>query len=78
MFIRLVKDCNVYLEYGVGNSARWVAENSNKSIFVVILQEIGKVNKRKVNFRDNIKIECVNLGKITDWGRPVDYSRSDF
>ena len=67
LFIRLVKDCNVYLEYGVGNSTRWVAENSNKSIFSVeSARDWANLIKGKVNFRDNIKIECVDLGKFTD------------
>ena len=77
LFKQYLKDCNIYFEYGVGISTRWVIENSNSQIIAV------DTDKDWIDFV-NIEVDCdrakliwVNLGGLTKWGRPNSYEYRD-
>ena len=73
LFKNYLKDCNIYFEYGVGDSTIWVLENTSSRIISVDTDKkwIDKVdiskNKKRIN------INWINLGEIENWGRPKTY-----
>ena len=73
LFKRYLKKCNLYFEYGVGESTIWALENSSCKIISVDTDKkwINKVDISKKNKR--IDINWVNLGEIENWGRPKTY-----
>ena len=73
LFKKYLKKCNIYFEYGVGDSTIWALENSSCKIISVDTDKkwINKVDTSKNNKR--IDINWVNLGEIENWGRPKTY-----
>ncbi len=73
LFKRYLKNCDVYFEYGVGNSTIWVLENTSCKIISVDTDKkwINKINASKNKKR--IDINWINLGEIGNWGRPKTY-----
>ena len=73
LFKLYLKNCNLYFEYGVGASTRWVLANSNSNIIAVDTDKewIDFVNIKVSNMRVNLI--WVNLGDLTKWGRPNSY-----
>ena len=73
LFKRYLKKCNIYFEYGIGDSTTWVLENTSSRIISVDTDKkwINKVDisKRK----KGIDIHWINLGEIENWGRPKTY-----
>lgn len=68
----------VYGEYGCGASTRWVAANSTARIFAVdsALPWIQSVQSQ-VGDRENMVLHWADLGPLADWGRPINYGKSD-
>ena len=68
-----LKNCELYFEYGVGASTRWVLENTNSNIIAVDTDKewIDFVNIEVNSVR--VKLLWVNLGDLTKWGRPNSY-----
>ena len=73
LFKRYVKKCNIYFEYGVGDSTTWVLENTSSRIISVDTDKkwINKVDISKNKKR--IDINWIDLGEIENWGRPKTY-----
>ena len=73
LFKRYLKKCNIYFEYGVGDSTTWVLENTSSRIISVDTDKkwINKVDISKRKKR--IDIYWINLGEIENWGRPKTY-----
>ena len=73
LFKRYLKKCNIYFEYGVGDSTTWVLENTSSRIISVDTDKkwINKVDISKRKKR--IDIHWINLGEIENWGRPKTY-----
>ena len=73
LFKKYLKKCNIYFEYGVGDSTTWVLENTSSKIISVDTDKewINKIDifKRK----KRINIHWINLGEIENWGRPKTY-----
>ena len=73
LFKNYLKKCNIYFEYGVGESTNWVIEHTSSIIISVDTdkQWVNRVdiskNKRRIN------INWINLGEIENWGRPKTY-----
>ena len=79
LFKQYLINCNIYFEYGVGASTRWVLDNTNSKIIAV------DTDKEWINFVDvkveksRIKLVWTNLGYLTKWGRPNSYKyRNNF
>ena len=73
LFKKYLKNCNIYFEYGVGDSTIWVLENTSSRIISVDTDKkwINKVDISKNKKR--IDINWINLGEIENWGRPKTY-----
>ena len=78
LFKRYLKNCNIYFEYGVGDSTTWVLENTSSRIVSVDTDKkwIKKVNISK--YKERIKINWINLGDLGNWGRPKTYKYRKF
>ena len=73
IFKSYLKNCNIYFEYGVGESTTWVLDNTSSRIISVDTDKkwIDKVDISKNKKR--IDINWINLGEIENWGRPKAY-----
>ena len=73
LFKKYLKNCNIYFEYGVGDSTIWVLENTASRIISVDTDKkwINKVDILKNKKR--IDINWINLGEVENWGRPKTY-----
>lgn len=73
LFKFYLKDCQLYFEYGVGKSTKWVLDNTNSNIIAVDSDKewIDSINVN--NYKSRIKFIWVNLGELSKWGRPVSY-----
>jgi hypothetical protein len=75
MFQREIQSCQVYGEYGCGASTVWVAHHTKARIMAVdsSAEWIAKVALETEIFRERLRIEEVDLGKIAAWGYPTTY-----
>ena len=73
LFKKYLKNCNIYFEYGVGDSTIWVLDNTSSRIISVDTDKkwINKVDISKNKKR--IDINWINLGEVENWGRPKNY-----
>ncbi len=77
LFKKCVKNCDVYFEYGVGNSTRYLINNTKAKIVAV------DTDKKWINTIDvlrrteDIIINWVDLGELENWGRPKSYLHRD-
>ena len=73
LFKKYLKNCNIYFEYGVGDSTIWVLENTSSRIISVDTDKkwINKVDISK--YKKRIYINWINLGETENWGRPKTY-----
>ena len=73
LFKKYLKNCNIYFEYGVGDSTLWVLENTSSRIISVDTDKKW-INKVDISRRKKrIDIHWINLGEIENWGRPKTY-----
>ena len=73
LFKSYLKNCNIYFEYGVGDSTTWVLDNTSSRIISVDTDK-NWINKIDISKNKNrIKINWINLGEIENWGRPKGY-----
>ena len=73
LFKQYLIDCNIYFEYVVGASTRWVLENTKSRIISV---DTDKKWINKINFSNKssrVKLNWINLGDLENWGRPKSY-----
>jgi hypothetical protein len=77
LFKSYLQDCDFYFEYGVGASTSWVLDNSNANIIAVDTNKewIDYVNINVYSSR--AKLIWINLGELTNWGRPNSYKYKD-
>ena len=77
LFKQYLINCNFYFEYGVGDSTRWVLENTKSKIISV------DTDKKWIDTIDisgqssRIKLTWINLGDLENWGRPNSYIYRD-
>ena len=78
LFKKHVSQSNFYFEYGVGKSTKWVIENTKSKVIAVDSDQkwINNVSNKN-SFDERVKFIWVDLGKLTDWGRPISYNRRD-
>ena len=67
LFKRYLKNCNIYFEYGVGDSTIWVLKNTSSRIISVDTDKnwINKINTSKN--KNRIDINWINLGEVENW-----------
>lgn len=75
LFISLIKNSEVYLEYGVGASTVYASRNTKAKIYSIDSSRLW-INKVR-NYLINHKIEFywADIGEIGDWGRPINYDK---
>ena len=68
LFKKYLKNCNIYFEYGVGDSTIWVLENTSSRIISVDTDKkwINTVDISK--YKKRIDINWINLGETENWG----------
>ena len=73
LFKQYLMNCNIYFEYGVGASTRWVLENT-KSKIISVDTDKKWINTIDLSNKDpRIKLNWINLGDLENWGRPKSY-----
>ena len=77
LFKQYLINCNIYFEYGVGASTRWVLENTKTKIISVDTDEKW-INTIDVSDKGSrVKLNWINLGDLGNWGRPKSYVYRD-
>ena len=77
LFKQYLINCDIYFEYGVGASTRWVLENT-KSKIISVDTDKKWINTIDVSDKDpRIKLNWINLGDLENWGRPKSYLHRD-
>ena len=76
IFKKHVSISKFYFEYGVGKSTNWVIENTTSKVIAVDSDQkwIEHVCNKN-NFDKRLQITWIDLGKLTDWGRPISYKK---
>ena len=77
LFKQYLINCNIYFEYGVGASTRWVLEKTKSKIISVDTDQKW-INTIDVSDKGSrIKLNWINLGDLESWGRPKSYEYRD-
>ena len=79
LFKRYLMKSNVFAEYGCGQSTYWVLKNTNAQILSVdtSINWIKTIKQSKVYDEQKIKLKYIDVGKVENWGFPIDYSKRD-
>ena len=79
LFKEVIRDTNLYGEYGCGLSTDWVLRNSKIMVHSVdTSHEWVQITKNKNNkYLQRLNIKLIDLGEVGDWGRPINYNYSD-
>ena len=74
LFIDLINKCQIYGEYGCGDSTIYVANNTKKEI-ISIDNSIDWINKVKTEIPKNrlIDLHYTDMGDILQWGVPKSF-----
>ncbi len=73
LFKYYLKKCKVYFEYGIGKSTLWVLKNTKANIISIDTDKKWIDTIPTNNYETRLKLIWVNLGELTDWGRPNSY-----
>ena len=79
LFKEIIRETNLYGEYGCGLSTDWVLRNSKIMVHSVDTSlEWVQITKNKNNkYLQRLNIKLIDLGEVGDWGRPINYNNSD-
>ena len=79
LFKEIIRETNLYGEYGCGLSTDWVLRNSKIMVHSVDTSlEWIQITKNKNNkYLQRLNIKLIDLGEVGDWGRPINYNNSD-
>ena len=72
LFKKFIVKCNIYFEYGVGSSTQYVINNTKAKIIAVDTDKKW-INTIKIPKNKDVRINWVNLGELSKWGRPKSY-----
>ena len=78
LFKNLIKNTDVYGEYGCGQSTIWVSKNFDINIYSVESDHFWKKKISKKIKNNKCTIYYANIGKVKSWGRPLNYKREIF
>ena len=79
LFKKYLMKSNVFAEYGCGQSTYWVLKNTTAQILSVdtSIDWIKTIKQSKVYDEQKIKLKYIDVGKVENWGFPIDYSKRD-
>ena len=77
LFKKYLKNCDVYFEYGVGNSTRYLINNTKAKIVAVDTDKKWINTIDVLRRKEDIIINWVDLGELENWGRPKSYLHRD-
>ena len=79
LFKKYLMKSNVFAEYGCGQSTYWVLKNTTAQILSVdtSMDWIKTIKQSKVYDEQKIKLKYIDVGKVENWGFPIDYSKRD-
>ena len=79
LFKKYLMKSNVFAEYGCGQSTYWVLKNTTAQILSVdtSIDWIKTIKQLKVYDDQKIKLKYIDVGKVENWGFPIDYSKRD-
>ena len=79
LFKKYLMKSNVFAEYGCGQSTYWVLKNTTAQILSVdtSIDWIKTIKQSKVYDDQKIKLKYIDVGKVENWGFPIDYSKRD-
>tara|TARA_B100000242_G_scaffold289410_2_gene259199 strand:+ start:2587 stop:3228 length:642 start_codon:yes stop_codon:yes gene_type:complete len=78
LFKSLITNTDVYGEYGCGNSTIWVSKNYNINIYSVETDLFWQKKISKTIKNKKCEIYHADLGKVRNWGMPLNYERENF
>ena len=76
LFKKYLKKSHVFAEYGCGQSTYWVLKNTTAQILSVdtSIDWIKTIKQLEVYNDQKIKLKYIDVGKVENWGFPIDYS----
>ena len=79
LFKKYLMKSHVFAEYGCGQSTYWVLKNTTAQILSVdtSIDWIKTIKQSKVYDEQKIKLKYIDVGKVENWGFPIDYSKRD-
>jgi hypothetical protein len=79
LFKKYLMKSNVFAEYGCGQSTYWLLKNTTAQILSVdtSIDWINTIKQSKVYEEQKIKLKYIDVGKVENWGFPIDYSKRD-
>lgn len=78
LFKQVAADCDVYGEYGMGASTRWVLANTRAKVMAVDTSKewIDHV-VRSNDDPSRLIVNWIDVGPLGGWGRPLSYTRKE-
>ena len=78
LFKKYLMKSHVFAEYGCGQSTYWVLKNTTAQILSVdtSIDWINTIKQSKVYEEQKIKLKYIDVGKVENWGFPIDYSKN--
>ena len=75
LFKKLIKDIEIYGEYGCGLSSQWILKNTDSKIISVdsSIDWVKKVKNDIKEYQNRFIIKAIDLGEVTGAGRPLNY-----
>lgn len=77
LFKNIISKNDIYGEYGCGKSTVWVSKNFDINIYSVETSPFWKKKISKIIKNKKCKIYHANIGKVGNWGVPIDHKRED-
>ena len=79
LFKKYSMKSHVFAEYGCGQSTYWLLKNTTAQILSVdtSIDWIKTIKQLKVYDDQKIKLKYIDVGKVENWGFPIDYSKRD-
>ena len=78
LFKELLKDTNIYFEYGCGKSTEFVFKHTKASIYAVdtSLEWVKKLEGlTNTDASGRLNLNWIDVGRVADWGTPTSFER---
>jgi hypothetical protein len=80
LFKELIKNTNIYFEYGCGKSTEFVCKHTKASIHAVDTS-LDWINNLKglstTNASGRVNLNWIDVGKVADWGYPTSFEKRE-
>ena len=74
LFKRLIKNINIYFEYGVGKSTEYIYKYSKSDIYAVDTSKLWVQKINKLSSKDSrLNLKWINVGEVGNWGYPKSF-----